>query len=188
MGFARGFKTRCENIAEGVRRELGLSPYSVLNMGDLSHYLGVRLITPDEVSGLSKEARSVLLGDESADWSAVTVGEAPRIIIIHNPLNSAARRASDLSHEMSHLLLRHKPSTVVYSGDLAWTLRSFDDDQEAEATWLAGCLLLPRAALIKMLGDGSENEDIAKRYGVSLQMVRYRRGVTGVDRQLARRT
>lgn len=63
-----------------------------------------------------------------------------------------------------------------HSGDLAWTLRSFDHDQEAEASWLAEYLLLPRRCLIKMGGNGSGNEDIAEEYGASLQMVRCCRG------------
>lgn len=186
MPFARGFKTRCENLAETVRKDLALQAVAALAPELLASYLSVRLIEPKDIPGLSQQALDVLLRSDNADWSALTLGEdGSNTLIIFNPAHSAGRRASDLSHEMAHLLLRHVPSTLMFSPDGTWTLRSFDGDQEEEANWLAGCLLLPRVALLSTLKSGLSEEQVAERYGVSTQMVRYRGDVTGVKRQYA---
>jgi len=188
MAFERGFKTRCENLAATVRKELSQSNAAPLSVADLASHLGVQLIEPREIPGLSEKALSALLRTDCDDWSALTIGEGSSgALIVYNPTHSPARQASDLAHEIAHLLLRHTPSTMMFSPDGSWTLRTFNPQQEDEANWLAGCLLLPRAALESVLRQGRDDEAIATDYGVSLQMVRYRKGVTGVNRQYGRR-
>lgn len=187
MAFERGFKTRCENLAETVRKDLGLEPDAPLAPESLAGYLRIQLLHPKDLPEMSASALEALLVTDADDWSALTLGgEDGRSLIIFNPTHSAARRASDLSHEMSHLLLRHAPSTLMFSPDGTWTLRSFDAAQEDEANWLAGCLLLPRVALLAAMRQRLTDEVAATRFGVSSQMLRYRRGVTGVERQAAR--
>lgn len=188
MAFERGFKTRCENVAATVRKELSQSNTAPLSVGDLASHLGVQLIEPRAIPGLSEGALAALLHTDADDWSALTIGEGSSgALIVYNPTHSLARQASDLAHEIAHLLLRHTPSTMMFSPDGSWTLRTFNSTQEDEANWLAGCLLLPRAALEFVVRQGSDDEAIAADYGVSLQMVRYRKGVTGVSRQYGRR-
>ena len=53
MSFARGFKTRCENIAQSTRTDLDLRPSDPLPVVALAHYLGARIITPYDVPGMS---------------------------------------------------------------------------------------------------------------------------------------
>ena len=75
----------------------------------------------------------------------------------------------------------------MFSPDGKWTLRSYDDQQEAEAAWLSGCLLLPRPALLRIAKLKLSDREAAARYGVSEQLLRYRKDITGVTRQLERR-
>ena len=49
MPFARGFKTRCENIAQSVRVDLGLGASDPLPASELATYLGVEVITPQDI-------------------------------------------------------------------------------------------------------------------------------------------
>ena len=63
-------------------------------------------------------------------------------------------------------------------------LRTHNEEQEQEANWLAGCLLLPREALLLIRRKGSEDEDACAEYGVSPAMLRFRFNVTGVNAQL----
>ncbi len=187
MSFQRGFKTRCENLAETVRKDVGLQPDAALAPEIVATYLNIQLLHPKDIPGMPAGALDALLVTDANDWSALTIGsDGGRSLIIYNPTHSAARRASDLSHEMGHLLLRHAPSTLMFSPDGTWTLRSFDAAQEDEANWLAGCLLLPRVALLTVTKQRLTDEVAAARFGVSTQMLRYRRGVTGVERQAAR--
>jgi Zn-dependent peptidase ImmA (M78 family) len=64
-------------------------------------------------------------------------------------------------------------------------LDDYNKYQEAEADWLAGCLLLPRAALVRIRRQGINDSAAAAEYGVSLRMLQYRMSMTGVNRQFA---
>ena len=187
MAFARGFKARCENIAETIRRELGLRPHDPLSVTELAEYLGAWLITPSDIPRMSESSLRVVLRDEKDDWSALTTSFAGVTVVIYNPANSPGRHSSDITHELAHVELRHKPSTLMFAPDGTWTLRSYDGQQEAEAAWLSGCLLLPRAALLRVAELGPSDKDAAARHGVSEQMLRYRKDITGVTRQIERR-
>jgi Zn-dependent peptidase ImmA (M78 family) len=59
-----------------------------------------------------------------------------------------------------------------------------DADEEQEANWLAGCLLLPRPLLYQAARRGLDAVDIAETYSVSEQMAAFRLRTTGVTRQL----
>lgn len=103
--------------------------------------------------------------------------------IVFSPLMSDARRNSDVAHEVAHILLEHRLSRLEHLGDVAFL--SCDKQQEEEAGWLAGCLLLPRFALIHDLKRRMTHKTIAKHRVLSEEMVDYRVRVTGVTRQLA---
>ena len=85
------------------------------------------------------------------------------------------------------MLLRHEPSKLILTPDLTWAFRSYDGPAEAEATWLSGCLLLPRPALLRIAEMDLSETEVAARYVVSEQLLGYRKAVTAVTRQLERR-
>ncbi|CAJ2772348.1 Domain of uncharacterised function (DUF955) [Burkholderia pseudomallei] len=62
-------------------------------------------------------------------------------------------------------------------------LKAYDKEQEEEADWLAGVLLLPRDALVHVKRQGMTDEDVITNYGVSKRMYTYRVSMTGVSRQ-----
>ena len=49
-----------------------------------------------------------------------------------------------------------------------------DADEEQEANWLAGCLLLPRALLLQAAKRGMDSTAIAEAYNVSEAMAAFR--------------
>ena len=59
-----------------------------------------------------------------------------------------------------------------------------DAEEEQEANWLAGCLLLPRRLLYLAARRGLGGAEIAQAYNVSEQMASFRLRTTGVLRQL----
>jgi len=59
-----------------------------------------------------------------------------------------------------------------------------DADEEQEANWLAGCLLLPRTLLYRAAKRGLDSAEIARDFNVSEQMAAFRLRTTGVTRQL----
>ncbi len=90
-------------------------------------------------------------------------------------------------HELSHVLCNHEPGNIIPRGVLPFATRTYDAAQEEEATWLGACLKLPREALIWAVRRGMSDRQIADHFLASTDLVRFRRGVTGVDLQIARR-
>ena len=109
-------------------------------------------------------------------------------MVILNSGRSAARSASDVMHELSHIIIGHRPGRVDIAEDGSLVLNTYDRKQEDEANWLAGCLLLPRGALLSMTRRRIPLAASAEQYGVSLQMLEFRLNVTGTRRQASWRT
>ena len=183
----RGFKAWAERTAASIRRDLGLSMTQPLDPTALAKYLGIRLINPEDLVGLDLEVRTQLLETDPSGWSAATLVLGPKTIVIYNPRNSKGRQASDIIHELAHVMLGHEPSQVVFSEDGQMATRTFDQKQEDEANWLGWALLLPRDALIAARRARLATPQIAAQYGVSEKLVGFRLQMTGVDMQMRRR-
>ena len=55
-----------------------------------------------------------------------------------------------------------------------------------EATWLAAALLVPRAGALRLARGGVVDDLIARRFGVSTALCRWRMNETGISSQLQR--
>jgi Zn-dependent peptidase ImmA (M78 family) len=182
----RGFKTWAEQLALSIRHDIGLAPHAPLPGVALAQHLDVRVWTPHDVPGLPRTVLEQLLAHDPDGWSAVSCSVDGKALIIYNPQHSVGRQNSDLAHELAHIILEHEPSTIVLSHDALMAMRSFDEKQEQEANWLGWCLLLPRAALELAVKASLHTPEIAQRWGVSEQLVEFRRRMTGVDAQFRR--
>jgi Zn-dependent peptidase ImmA (M78 family) len=107
-------------------------------------------------------------------------------VIIFNSSHRGGRPASDLMHELAHVIIGHEPARVDVTEDGSLILNTYNRDQEDEANWLAGCLLLARDALLWIKRQGLDPREAAKQYGVSVAMLQYRLNVSGVEQQLQR--
>lgn len=183
MVFQRGFKTRCEGLSLQVRHRLRVAPEEELPPETLAEDLGVTLWSCRDIAGLAPDVRDRLEGALKDEWSAVTIMAGPKPAIVFNASHSRRRRVSTLLHEMAHVLLDHTPGNMFFGAN-GLALRTFDQAQESEADWLAGCLILPREALLSARRRGLSNEEICARYSASEDMLRFRLNSTGVDRQL----
>lgn len=184
--FNRGFKTSCENIARQQRQFLRLAPADPLNPWELAKHLGIQVHTVLEVPGLSTTCTKTLLHDDADSWSAVTVTANDKSVIILNSSHAQTRLASDLVHELAHILLGHKAARIDITEDGSLMLSTYSRQQEDEANWLAGCLLLPREALVLIRRQRLDLINAARKYGTSMDMLKYRINVTGVDYQFKR--
>ena len=184
--FHRGFKKWCENAALQQRRLLGLRPTDALDPRALARHLGIAVWSPADVPGLDAESLRILVHEDRDAWSAVTIRVGVQHVIVLNSSHSGGRPASDLAHELSHLLIGHVPARVDITEDGFLMLNTFDRNQEDEAAWLAGCLLLPREVLMMIRRQRLELRAAVQRYGVSQDMLGYRLRMTGVDTEFAR--
>ena len=186
--FERGFKTWCEKYAVEKRQALGLAPHAPLDARELAKHLGIRIWTPHDVPSLRAEALAILLrndGVTSSCWSAVTLVVGSKIVVILNSSHSLARQSSDLAHELSHRIRGHEAEEVALTEEGLMLLKSYDKAQELEADWLSSCLLLPRESLISIKRRKLSDTDATAEYRVSLRMLKYRMGMSGVNRQFA---
>ncbi len=184
--FARGFKTWCEKVALLQRRQLDLRPTDPLGARVLARHLGVDVHTVEEVPGLDPQCLRILCRNDADSWSAVTISGGSRDVVILNPSHAPTRLASDLMHELAHILIGHNPARIDVTEDGTLMLSTYNRQQEDEANWLAGCLLLPRDALVLIRRQHLDFGTAARTYGTSREMLTYRMNVTGIERQFTR--
>jgi Zn-dependent peptidase ImmA (M78 family) len=182
MTLRRGFRAEAERIANGLRTDLGLQAADPLPLEDAARARGVRVVSAASLVAL--ERLNELERIQAFAFSACTLDLAGGPVIVFNPLRSEPRRRSDIAHELSHLLLGHELTEIREVGGVPF--RTCRADQEEEATTLGGTLLLPRALLIQVTARGMELDEIARTYGITRDMVRFRINTTGVLRQVER--
>lgn len=184
--FDRGFKSWCEKVSEGFRKDLGLKVTDPLDAWLLAKELGIVVWTPEAIPGLDSATLKQLTRTDPSSWSAATICWDSQELIILNSQHSKARQSSDLMHEMSHLIIGHPPARADIDETGFLMLSSYDKKQEEEANWLAGTLLLPRAALLHILISRMDEETAASRYNASRDMLQWRKNVTGAALQAKR--
>jgi Zn-dependent peptidase ImmA (M78 family) len=178
----RGFKAESERIADQMRSELHVPATEALRSQALAAHLGLEVRSAGDLIDVSKLQALEQL--QPGAFSACTFEIGDRRIIVWNPLSSPARTQSDIAHEAAHVLLRHEVKRVERVG--SFTFFSCDPDEEQEANWLAGSLLLPRSLLMRLVRTGTDVDHFAARLGLSREMVNYRLRATGVLRQTTR--
>ena len=177
----RGFKAESERKAKAIREEIGLSGKDRLNPEALASQLGIRVVPVSALRELVRDERSVdRLMDPEAMFSALTVCAGEKRLIVYNPADPAGRQANSLAHELSHVLLGHPPAPPTGSG----ACRTWDSEQEEEADWLAGALLVPREGALWWMSRRANLRDGARHFGVSSNLFRWRVNQTGVKKQL----
>jgi len=179
LSFRRGFKTEANQIATEIRSELGLSLFDPLNPWVLSEHLAIDVLP---LSNMRDEAPATthFLEEGRDTFSAITIFYGTARLIIHNDRHSKGRQSSNIAHELSHALLQHPPMPPL--SELG--LRNFNKDFEDEANWLAGVLLIPEPAAVRIARQRLDLTEAANQYGVSTQMVNYRLNVTGARKRV----
>lgn len=188
MPFRRGFKSQCERRSVEFRKQFGLSQCAALSAKTLAKELAISVWSVNEVSGVSAAANGALVDNKDQSWSALTLRIGPHHLIVYKPVPSCRRRNSVIMHELSHIILGHELASACILDDGSLVPGNFNQDQEDEADWLAGTLLLPRPALISIRRRGISDSAACEEHLVSQDMLKWRLRMTGVDYQLARRS
>ena len=182
----RGFKSWCENVSAEYRSNLGLERDDVLDPRDLARYLGVRVWTPHDVPGLSRASIEQLIDTDSTSWSAVTLAVNGQNVVILNSAHAPTRQRNSLAHELAHLVLNHRAARTTVSDEGFLFSDRFDEEQEEEADWLSGALLLPREGLLNAYRRSRSSAVVARHFGVSTKLVDWRLRMTGILMQTQR--
>ena len=113
-------------------------------------------------------------------WSAATVADGGKNLVVINSAHARTRQRSSLAHELAHIILNHRPSTTSVSEEGFLFRDRYDTEQEEEADWLGGALLLPRGGLLSVYRRTSSSEAIGQIFGVSTKLVDWRLRMTGI--------
>lgn len=169
-----GFKKLAEDIAGQVRERLNLSLAAPLDPLKLAEMLSIQVLVPEQLRDFPVNCMHRLEREYSENWSTVMVRYGEHCLIVLNAARTSTQRKSDLAHELAHIILRHKspPRLVTPEADIA--IQVYNDEQEEEAKWLAGCLLLPRDALFYTHKRGLTDEEACAAYGIDQALLRFR--------------
>lgn len=182
MALRRGFKAEAERLAKDIWNAMHLKPGDCMNAVELAMHVGCVVRSAGALVDVARLKELKRIQDD-AFFACTFKLAGDRYAIVFNPLMSDTRRNSDVAHEVAHIILRHRLSRLERIGSVAFL--ACDNQQEEEARWLSGCLLLPRFALIHDLTNGMVPTVIAEKRVLSKIMVDYRVRVTGVGRQLS---
>ncbi len=179
----RGFKTEAEKLAASMRQRLGCTDEEPAPLQEVAGEFGITVIPADQLIDLRRLEDLQALQPDAFSAATFRRPDSTRVIVF-NPLHPEGRRRSNIAHEIAHIALDHKVRTIEQVGDLKFL--TCDLEQEEEADWLGGCLLLPRPLLIKAAFRELGAPEIAEKYGTSEHMARFRLNASGVLVQVGR--
>ncbi len=179
MAVRRGFKSEAADLAGEVRAELGLGLFDCFDPRQLAQHLDVPIVPLSDLAPACSGAL-YFLSAELETFSALTVFEGHRRIIIHNDAHSRARQNSNLAHELAHSLLLHEPQPAL---DATTGCRLCNSTNEDEANWLAGELLVTSDMALDVARGRFTRQEAMERLGVSSQMLTWRLNMTGAVRR-----
>lgn len=182
MTLPKGFKADAERTAARIRTEMGVAASDPLQITALVEHHNIRLVSAETLVDMARLEELERI--QAFAFSAATFDVKGGKVIVTNPLRSAGRLASDVAHELSHVLLDHELAEVREIEGVPF--RTCQPAEEEQATHLGGTILLPRPLLLAAARLGLGPEQIARDVGVTTEMARFRFNTTGVARQLRR--
>ncbi len=185
MALWHGFRQYAVDLGLTVRRRIDISPSRRLNLRALADHYGLALVDFGQI-GCTIEALHHLTVDRWKSVSGFLLPVDGKFAIVTNPEHSAFRIRATIAHEIAHFILNHEFG-VLATGDDGCIFGN--EDQEDEAKWLGAELLFPRAAAREAVLNGFSLNDISMRFGVSVDLARWRTNISGAHRmrQRARR-
>lgn len=179
MTLRRGFKSEAAALAQEVRAELRLGRLDRLDPHQLARHLDIPVVP---LSNLSAPGARHFLFVEREAFSALTVFDVHRRIVVHNDSHSEARQNSNLAHELAHALLLHDPVPALDSTGC----RNWNETKEQEANWLSGELLVTSDMALAVARGQLTKRQARERFGVSHKMLTWRLNITGAAKRAAR--
>jgi len=180
----RGFKAKAEKIATECREKLNLHACAPICAFKLAHHLKIDIYAASDFFNDEKILQKFSgIDSEAYGWSALTmITKKGNRIIIHNNFHSPARQQSNIMHEIAHVLCEHKIEKKEYDFNIPLGMRDYDKLQEEEAICLGATLQLSRPCLLWAKKRNLTNDQIADHFNASLEMVKFRISMTGVNK------
>lgn len=155
-------------VAVEERAALGLAVDDRLDPYLLAEEHGIPIYTLSELRewDLTEDAHQHFFANTTGNWSAALVPFGRGRVIIENDGHAGVRRRASIAHELGHHLLEHPFEGILIGEDHS---RILDATKEKEANFIAGELLVPEAAAVKVAFAKWNNTQVAQAFGVSEQ-------------------
>ncbi len=172
----RGFKAESTRLALEIRAEFNVAIEGQFDPYEFAGEYGISVINLGSLEGPARDHFYFSLG---GTLSGALVKSGNGFAILDNDAHPTTRRRATVSHEISHYLLEHDFVSVLRPNKRGCGL---DPEQEEEAKFLSGELLIPSEAAIRHAMKGRSDEQVARFHGVSAEFARWRMNVSGARR------
>lgn len=102
-------------------------------------------------------------------------------MVIYNDAHALTRPRADIAHEFAHTLLLHAPHVIRVGSP-----PRFDEEQEEEARWLGGVLLVTEEACLSSCRRRLPTPAAAAEMGVSERLMAWRINASGARQRVSR--
>ena len=155
VAFQRGFKSRANKIALGLRSQLGLSKTAPLDPRDVLHRFSIRIVPLSEFQRACPGETAALLSHTGGFSAMLLQVEPGKRIVIHNDSHSLETTSQQLGSRTGSRPTGPPRREIVCMGDLA---RRTDSLVEAEAAYLGGCILVSNEAAYRIAFSGIDSQ------------------------------
>lgn len=176
-------KAELGRLALELRGEVGVDAHAAFDPYRLAEQYGIEVHLLSTLDCVPAAAHFTVTRPAAFSGALVPVGTGA--VILENDAHDRRRRRSTAAHEMAHWVREH-PFTTPLMASSERGCRIGDREQEAEATELAGQLLVPTDGAVRLAFRDATDEDAAERFDVSIEMARWRMNGSGA-RKRARR-
>lgn len=157
-----------------LRQRARIGPLDPLDPRLLADKLELQFVQLNAIAGLRPEVYQSIIAMDAREWSGM--GKAlpnGKLLIALNPNMTVERETVTIMEEVAHAHYGHQPIELL---TLAANLvrRRYDADAEREAYWTAKAALLPAVAIGQAVYRGCSAEEIAVRYGASVELAEMR--------------
>ena len=109
MALRHGFKKEANDYAREFRNELEIPHEGPLSPWDLAEHLCVPIMPLSAMTNVDDKYIERLMVKDRKSFSAVTIFNGNRRLILHNDAHLEVRQASNIAHELAHAILGHPP-------------------------------------------------------------------------------
>ena len=178
-----GFATEVNGWARELREDMGVRIDGPLCPLALAEQLRIPVFAATAL-GLDGDVRRFLLSEEGGrEVSAGVFYVGACAFIVANDARGIKRYASDIAHEIAHVLLRHEPTVVLRDGGA----RMYDEEAEAEAEKLGPGLLVSEEAALRadrLIHGGTHTlYSLSDEWGITRDVIRMRMNLVGAKKR-----
>ena len=183
--YRHGFKAESNRTARELRVEMNVRPEHPLCPWKLAAHLAVPILKFTELPDC-EEKKYLMRATGKKEFSATVCYEGIRAFIVNNDVHDIKRQASNVAHELTHVLLGHLPAPPFDEAGK----RDFLAEIEDEAEWLGPTLLVSEDAALsayKLIQSKSHTiTSLSDEWKITEDVLRMRMNLVGARTRFGR--